>query len=125
MRNMSFSLTTEQIRNKTKFVTRRLGWRFLKVGEYVQVVEKCQGLKKGEKIKKITVIKVVSTARQMLNEITQRDCFLEGFPKMTPKQFIKMFCNANKCPDDIEITRIKFEYVIKKNETSDLTFGYQ
>lgn len=125
MRNMSFSLTTEQIHNKTKFVTRRLGWKFLKVGEYVQAVEKCQGLKKGEKVKKITVIKVVSIEMQRLNWITQKECYLEGFPKMTPKQFIKMFCNVNKCDPSTYVTRTKFEYVIERNETSDLTFGCQ
>lgn len=124
MRNMSFSLTTDQVRNKTKFVTRRLGWTFLKVGEYVQAVEKCQGLKKSEKIKKLTVIKVVSIGRQRLDWMTQKECDLEGFPKMTPKQFIKMFCNANKCDQSTYVTRIKFEYVIERNEISDLTFGY-
>jgi len=50
MRNMSFFLTTDQIRNKTKTVTRRDGWLFLKPGDIVQACVKCQGLKKGEKI---------------------------------------------------------------------------
>ena len=43
-RNMSFMLTTEQVRNKTKTVTRRLGWWFLKPGEIVNAVEKGMGL---------------------------------------------------------------------------------
>lgn len=32
-RNMSFSMTTEAVRNRTKTVTRRLGWEFLKPGD--------------------------------------------------------------------------------------------
>ena len=32
-RNMSFTLTTWQIREQTKTVTRRKGWQFLKPGE--------------------------------------------------------------------------------------------
>lgn len=32
MRNMSFSMTTEQMYQQTQTVTRRLGWSFLKPG---------------------------------------------------------------------------------------------
>lgn len=52
-RNMSFMLTKEQYRNKTKFVTRRLGWAFIRISEICNGVEKAQGLKKGEKIVKM------------------------------------------------------------------------
>lgn len=34
-KNMSFMLTTERVRNKTKTVTRRLGWQNLKRGEII------------------------------------------------------------------------------------------
>lgn len=43
MRNMSFSLTTDQIRGRTKTVTRRLGWRFLQSGDQVQACVKSRG----------------------------------------------------------------------------------
>ena len=50
-RNMSFSLTTDQVRNRTKTVTRRLGWwknkhgkRLLQVGDIVNACVKCMGL---------------------------------------------------------------------------------
>ena len=49
-RNQSFMHTKEQYRNHTKTVTRRLGWKFAKVGDVVNGCEKCQGLKPGEKI---------------------------------------------------------------------------
>ena len=67
MRNMSFSATTEQIRNGTKTVTRRLGWTFLKPGDVVMACVKCQGLKKGEKVEKIRPIRIVSVRKEPLS----------------------------------------------------------
>lgn len=54
MRNMSFMLTTAQIRDRSKTVTRRLGWWNLRVGDVVMACEKCQGLGKGGKIITLT-----------------------------------------------------------------------
>ncbi len=110
-RNMSFMLTTPQFRNQTKTVTRRLGWRFLKPGEIVNGVEKCQGLKKGEKIKRIGKIRILSTDWQPLRNITADDCGLEGFPEMTPAEFVEFFCRHNKCTPDTIVNRIEFEYL--------------
>lgn len=45
-RNMSFAMTTDQIREQSKTVTRRFGWWFLKSGDVVCGVEKAMGLKK-------------------------------------------------------------------------------
>ena len=69
MRNMSFSLTTEQIRNRTKDVTRRLGWKNLKPGEHFRAVEKCQGLKKGEHIVKLYELECISNIPEPLKDI--------------------------------------------------------
>ena len=112
MRNMSFALTTEQIKNKTKTVTRRDGWLNLKEGEIINAVEKCQGLKKGEKIKSICQIKVTKITREPLNKITPEECIKEGFQALTPSDFIEMFCASHKdCYPEKVITRIEFEYV--------------
>ena len=59
-RNMSFMLTTEQIRNRTKTVTRRLGWQFLKTGDVLNACVKCQGLKPGETVERLCQIRVTS-----------------------------------------------------------------
>ena len=59
MRNISFSMTTEAVRRREKTVTRRLGWWNLKPGTVLQAVEKAQGLKKGEHVKPICLIRVV------------------------------------------------------------------
>ena len=110
-RNMSFAVTTEQFKNKTKTVTRRVGWHFLKSGDTVYGVEKCMGLKKGEKIKKLGLIRILSTRSEPLNEITQDDCKREGFPEMTPAQFVTMLCDKYKySPSDV-VNRIEFEYI--------------
>ena len=49
MRNMSFMLTPDQILNRTKTVTRRLGWGGLKPGTIVRAVRKGQGLKRARR----------------------------------------------------------------------------
>jgi len=112
MRNISFMLTKEQIRNETKTVTRRNGWDFLKFGESLQPVEKAQGLKKGEKVKKLgPPIQVRDIRKERLDAITPADCALEGFPDMTPADFVAMYCKANKCKPETIVTRIEFFYL--------------
>jgi hypothetical protein len=110
-RNMSFFMTTEQIKNQTKTVTRRLGWKFLKPGDVVWAVEKAQGLKKGEKINRLCKLRIVSVRRERIDEITQEDCVREGFPDMFAEDFIHFFCKAMDIVRWEEVTRIEFEYV--------------
>lgn len=113
MRNISFALTTDQVRNRTKTVTRRLGWKDLKPGTLLQPVVKAQGLKPGETIEKIGgPIRVVSVERSRLNAITPQDVYREGFPQMTREQFIRMFKASHRgCRVGSVVTRIEFEYV--------------
>ena len=121
MRNMSFSMTKDQVRQKRKLVTRRVGWKFLKRGDLVQPVEKAQGLKKGEKVKKIgTPIRILSVREERLDTINAVDCRLEGFPHLKPTEFVEMFCQGHaiklddgktrKCRPEDNVTRIAFEY---------------
>jgi len=35
----------------------------------------------------------------------------EGFPKLTPAEFVAMFCEHNGCAPDAEITVLEFEYL--------------
>jgi len=89
MRNISFSHTIEQMKNRTKFVTRRLGWKFLLPGMHVMACEKCMGLQKGEKIVRLGVIEIVDVHREMLvAHITKEEVIKEGFPDMSPEEFI-------------------------------------
>lgn len=111
-RNMSFMLTTAQIQNKTKSVTRRDGWKFLKKGEIINACRKCMGLKKGEKVEKLCQIQIVSITQEQLWEITEKEVIKEGFPDLSKEEFIEMFCAAHKgvIPQST-ITRIEFSYL--------------
>ena len=110
---MSFQLTTAQILDRSKTVTRRMGWRFLKPGALIQAVEKGMGLKKGEKVRRLAVLRVVGVTREALREgLSQSDVAREGFPEFSPRQFEAMFCKSHKgCTPDTVVTRIEFEYV--------------
>ena len=110
-RNISFFYTTQQIRDRTKTVTRRLGWNFLKVGDVLNACLKCQGLRKGEKIEKICQIRVVSVMKEELYRISEADVIREGFPEFTRFDFINMFCNNMKCNTYKLVNRIEFEYI--------------
>ena len=111
MRNMSFSLTTAQVRAQMKTFTRRMGWRFAKAGDVVQPIVKGQGLKKGEKVERIGgPIRFTEVWRERLWWITKAEVVREGFPDMTPIDFIELFCKMNRCAHSDEITRIAFEY---------------
>jgi len=110
-RNMSFAMTTEQFRARTKTVTRRFGWWFLNPGDVVCGVEKAMGLKKGEQIVKLGLIEIVSTWREPLYAITYDDCVKEGFPDKTPDQFVAMLQKHYGCSLAEPVNRIEFIYL--------------
>ena len=121
MRNMSFALTTAQVRAGTKTVTRRMGWLFLKPADLVCPVVKSPGLKVGEKVEVIRApLRIISVRREALVDLLidetygRRECALEGFgddPVLCRTQdFILFFCRTHACgPGDL-VTRIEFEY---------------
>lgn len=112
MRNMSFSMTTPQFIDGSKDVTRRFGWRFLKPGDRVQAVEKAMGLKKGEKIKKLGVIEIVSVRAEPLFSITEDDCRREGFPDFLPGNFVDMMQDHFPgLEPDATVNRIEFKRI--------------
>jgi len=110
-RNMSFAKTTRQIRDRTKDVTRRLGWRDVKVGQRLNACVKCQGLRPGEAIERLALLEVVSVRREPLNAIDQDDVRREGFPDMTPAEFVEMFCRDIGAEPATDVARIEFRYV--------------
>lgn len=121
-RNMSFMLTTQQIRDRTKTVTRRMGWADLAAGTVLNAVVKSQGLKKGEKVETLATIRVIAVHREFLDRLTAdpvyglQECAREGFrisdPMGTPEGFIEGFCASHKgCKPDSWVTRIEFEFV--------------
>lgn len=117
MRNASFMLTEQQVVDETKTVTRRLNWHWAKPGMLLQAVRKSMGRKKGEPLLKLKVIEIVSVRREPLQLLLDDryygvyECILEGFPKLMPEEFVKMFCQHMKCKPDREVARVRFKYV--------------
>ena len=112
MRRMSFALTTHQMTDKSKTVTRRLGWDNLMPGDLIQPIVKGMGLKKGEKQELIGgPIRIVSIRVEQLHQVTPSDVTKEGFGWMNKETFISMFCKANKCDRRKRVNRIEFKYL--------------
>lgn len=110
MRNISFALTTEQFIANKKTVTRRIGWKTLKVGDLLCAVRKGMGLKAGEKLDRLGVIRVTGVRRERLAEITPADVAREGFFGHTTEWFIEFFCGTHlDCDRNTIVTRIEFE----------------
>lgn len=110
-RNMSFAITTEQFKAGTKTVTRRFGWWFLKPGDVVRAVVKGMGLKPGEKIQPLGMIRILSVRSEPLNAITQIDVIREGFPSWTPEQFVSMLVEHYRVLPTTVVNRIEFEHI--------------
>lgn len=111
-------LTVGSFNDGSKDVTRRIGWLFLVVGMLLCAAEKCQGLGKGGKMKRLGMIRVVSVRREKLEAMTLNwpygleECRREGFPEMNPAQFVAMFCKTHKgVKPQTVVTRIEFERV--------------
>lgn len=118
MRNLSFMMTGPQFLDRSKDVTRRLGWLFAKPGMVVMGVEKSQGLGKGGKIKPYGPIEFVSVQREALSlmiiePVYGRDeCRREGFPGMTPEEFVEFWMKGHHIKDPATIvTRLEFKYL--------------
>lgn len=111
-RLMSVSLTEQQVRDRTKYVTRRMGWQYLHPGERITLCRKVMGRKRGEPLVRIVDVEVVSVHRERLDTITANDVRAEGFPGMTPGEFVSFFCASHKgCTPDSEVTRIRWAYI--------------
>lgn len=119
---MSFMLTPSQILTRHKTVTRRLGWEKLQPGTIVRAVRKCQGLKKGEKIEQLALLRIVSVRREPLRAMLDNieyglaEVEREGLADHPSVQgsahaFVEFFCNTHRpCEKDWTVTRIEFEY---------------
>lgn len=119
VKNMSFSITTPQMYREEKDVTRRWGWYDAKPGDQCRAVEKCMGLKKGEKLKEIYVIEIVSAKEEPLSVLTDGSKYghvemtREGFPGRDVHDFVAMLkkIKPKKCerehPMRIEFKRVR------------------
>lgn len=115
MRMMSFAMSVGAFLDGTKTVTRRVAtsWMTLKPGTRLQAVERAQGLKRGEQVRRLGVIEVVDVRREPLAAIRDEPhaTMLEGFPLLDPETFIAMFCDAQGCDAATDVVRIEFRRV--------------
>jgi len=111
-RLMSVSLTEDAVRARTKTVTRRMGWLHLAPGTRLTLCRKVMGRRKGEPLVRIVDVEVVAVRRERLDIITAAEVRAEGFPDMTPQQFVEFFCNSHTgCAPDSMVTRIEWRYL--------------
>jgi hypothetical protein len=122
---MSFALTTGQIMEGTKTVTRRLGWLHALPGQQLRPVRKCMGLRPGEKLDVLRdPLTIVSVRREPLQAMLDQveygfaECILEGFgwhpDYQDPFNFVQMFCATHKgCTPATIVTRIEFAYSVE------------
>lgn len=96
-RRMSCSLTTEQVRARTKTVTRRHvdSWRDLKAGDRLVLIEKGMGLKKGEKQVVLAEVEVVSVRVEPLAFFDKSEAAAEGFPDAEPGWFEEFWLRSH------------------------------
>lgn len=114
-RLMSVTLTESAVVDRTKTVTRRLGWLDLEPGDRLTLCRKVQGRKRRdgtvEPLVRLADIEVVSVRREPLHAITQSDVWSEGFPDMDEDDFIEFFCRNMRVQSDTEVTRIEWRYL--------------
>jgi len=117
-RLMSVAFTEEAVRNRTKTVTRRRGWTFLKPGDRLTLCRKVMGRKPGEPLVKVAEVEVVSVEREKLSRVYQSEHYgvgemiLEGFRGMDPARFVKTyFIDAQGMSSLDEVTRIEWRYL--------------
>jgi len=118
VRNISFALTAAQVRARSKTVTRRMGWENVRAGDRLMACEKCMGRKHGEPLVRLVVIEVVTARRERLQRLLddaaygRREVVAEGFPEMTPADFVAFFCRTHKGATAASVvSRIAFRYL--------------
>lgn len=130
-RLMSFAKTVEQIRDRTKTVTRRDSewWNeVLEKGTILKAVSKSPFA--GDGYEELGLIEVVRVFREPLHalancsadmdrwgncdeceEAARKEADREGFPGMSGQEFVDFFCDEMGCTPDTVVTRIEFEYL--------------
>lgn len=119
--NMAFSKTIVPMREFRKTVTRRYGWHKAKPAQIVMAIEKGQGIAKGERVVPICEIQLLTPRWERADlmvtdlEYGERECVLEGFPELSPKEFVEMLCDFNKKRPDELVHRLEFRHLIRGN----------
>ena len=125
-RNISFAMTTPQFIDGSKDVTRRFAWWKLKPGDILMAVEKGMGLQKGEKIKRLGLIEIISVKKEPLNQMAiDREYGLEemrreGYPfgMKDPAEFVRRM--APNGDTAAMVNRIEFRKISDDGSTPNM-----
>lgn len=109
MRNISVMLTERQVLDDSKTETRRRGARWAKPGMRLCAIRKGQGLKPGENIHRLCVLEIVAVRREPLNAIDKAGVVREGFPDMSPAEFVAFFREHMGGEPDQDVGVISFK----------------
>ena len=118
-RLMSVAFTEQAVRDRTKTVTRRKGWwtnsqarRLVVAGDRLTLCRKVMGRKPGEPLVRICDVEVVNVNREVLDTITADEVAREGFPGMSPEEFVRrFFADAQGIAPSAVVTRIEWRYL--------------
>jgi len=112
---MSVAVTEDAVRDRTKIVTRRKGWTFLRPGDRLTLCRKVMGRKRGEPLVRIADVEVVDVRRELLCAIRSAgpdEMAREGFPGMDVDEFMqRYFIEAQGIYPLDHVTRIEFRYI--------------
>lgn len=128
-RLMSVAYTEDAVRARTKTVSRRMGWVFLKPGERVTLCRKVMGRKPGEPLERLAEVEIVSVQRVRLCDMDPGDIALEAvdpakwwdrplMPQMeisnrvAPVElWVSWFAETMRCRITDPVTRIEWRYL--------------
>ena len=115
---MSVSHTEAAVVARTKTVTRRLGWTFLKPGDRLTLCRKVMGRREGEPLVRLAEVEIVSVRREPLYRFPAEDILREGVPvehfggqTPTPFEWVDWFRRAMGCHVMDNVTRIEWRYL--------------
>jgi hypothetical protein len=115
-RLMSVAYTEEQVRARTKHVTRRAGWEFARPGDRVILCRKVMG-RQGTPLVRIVAVELLDVRREPLALMIERPDYgdaevtLEGFPDLSPLNFIEhYFEEAQGIGRYDDVTRLEWVY---------------
>jgi hypothetical protein len=107
--NVSFAWTTKAFMEDRKTVTRRM-WHpgKFQIGQLLMAIEKGQGIRAGERVRRLDVIEVVGLVEERVDAIPASDLALEGGMWRDTEDFITMFCSGNGCNRGATCIRMEF-----------------
>lgn len=105
---MSFRRTQRQLWAGEKDVTRRLGWwELARPGLEFKAVSRTPR-NPGLNYLEMGVYRVLSNGPSRLGDVDRLECVREGFPDLSPTEFVDLFCHGR--PDhDLVVNRIEYE----------------